>query len=1125
MIAHGTQPHMRTHTSPLFLRLAGPALLGFAGLGSTAQAVISTDLTAYWTFEGNLSDLAGTYPLAASATADDAGFTGASVGFDPGGRFGQAFKSAGADNGKATVALSNDLSGIPTGSVTVSLWFKALSPLTDWSALIAVGEGSAWRIARNGGSNPLKYSYAGGSADITTTATYGPSTAPITTWTHLVAVTEKSVGTRLYINGVLQATNTATPNLTTNGSTVLWIGGNPNSANRTWNGYLDDIGIWKRALTPAEITSIYNAGNESTPKSLGSLLATENLDTDGDGLVDAWEQTYLPAGAYLDNGSVNPAYGANGNPDDDASTNIQEFTRKTLPQVADTDGDGLKDGYETGTNTYLSATQTGTNPLVADTDGDGLLDGVEVPGLPYNPASPLTQPGSNPTLADTDADGVQDGVEAVNNTDPTSNAAIPTPAGLPLADNFNDGIFDTMRWAKNVTMQPTGASVTETGGHIALVGRGHFNTASQFNPDTTGGLYITGKWTPRSDDDFIQIITRSSGLPAGQYGETSTGLEFYLEQTSTNPSIRGRTAEITVGGMTQFGKIRLIKNKTFDFTVIDGGTTWDNYISFRIVQSDDPSNAVIVSSQVASSTLTTNYVSFHNREGTARAADLDDVSITAMPDADSDDLPDPWETAYGLNPAVANTGDSDNDDSLDLDEYLMGTKPMVADTDGDGAKDGLEGPASTAATDPLNPDTDGDMLKDGVETNTNIYVSENDTGTSPLSIDSDTDTLMDGVEVLYGLNPVDPDDGDVKKGLVSYWTFDNTLADVAHGSGVGVSGTADNGSFTNAPDVGFNASGRFGSGILLNGGAGYVTVPKSADTIGGQLTRSVTVSMWVKPTAYVSDFQAYIAHGEGTHWRIARNGGGNLIAFAGGVNDINSTTTVTPPTADWIHIVAVTNEGFHTRLYINGVPESTGGEPNLDINLALASNLFIGANPDAGNRESAGYIDDVAIWARALKPSEVTQIYQAGVANSSFGSLVGIVPTNTYANWIGGYNVGSLTGFEDDFDGDGLENGVENLLGTNPSVVNIGLNTVSSTATVTTFRHSTNPTAASDISARYQWSKDLVSWNNSGVAAGGTTVTFVASPDTPAPGTTSVTATTTGTAAAKLFYRLSAVQN
>jgi hypothetical protein len=49
----------------------------------------------------------------------------------------------------------------------------------------------------------------------------------------------------------------------------------------------------------------------------------------------------------------------------------------TNPLVADTDSDGLDDGVETNTGTFVSATNTGTNPLLSDTDGDTISDGVE----------------------------------------------------------------------------------------------------------------------------------------------------------------------------------------------------------------------------------------------------------------------------------------------------------------------------------------------------------------------------------------------------------------------------------------------------------------------------------------------------------------------------------------------------------------------------------------------------------------------------------------------------------------------------------------------------------------------------------------------------------------------------
>lgn len=97
---------------------------------------------------------------------------------------------------------------------------------------------------------------------------------------------------------------------------------------------------------------------------------------------------------------------------------------------ADSDGDGLYDGDETGVY--------GTNPYVYDTDGDGTGDGTEV----YYGSDPRTAGGSagtagldsdgdglfdtdetqvygtNPYVYDSDGDGVGDGQEVYNGTNP-----------------------------------------------------------------------------------------------------------------------------------------------------------------------------------------------------------------------------------------------------------------------------------------------------------------------------------------------------------------------------------------------------------------------------------------------------------------------------------------------------------------------------------------------------------------------------------------------------------------------------------------------------------------------------------------------------------------------------------
>ena len=64
--------------------------------------------------------------------------------------------------------------------------------------------------------------------------------------------------------------------------------------------------------------------------------------------------------------------------DNDGLSDPDEATAGTDPLDPDTDDDGLLDGVETNTGTFVDANDTGTDPLNPDTDGDGVSDGVEV---------------------------------------------------------------------------------------------------------------------------------------------------------------------------------------------------------------------------------------------------------------------------------------------------------------------------------------------------------------------------------------------------------------------------------------------------------------------------------------------------------------------------------------------------------------------------------------------------------------------------------------------------------------------------------------------------------------------------------------------------------------------------
>jgi hypothetical protein len=137
---------------------------------------------------------------------------------------------------------------------------------------------------------------------------------------------------------------------------------------------------------------------------------------------------------------------------------------------------------------------------------------------------------------------------------------------------------------------------------------------------------------------------------------------------------------------------------------------------------------------------------------------------------------------------------------------------------------------------------------------------------------------------------------------------------------------------------------------------------------------------------------------------------------------------------------------------------------------------------------------------------------------------------NAFADWIAGFPaLGAATGFTDDPDGDGIENGIENYLGSNPSQPGIALTGVSSSAASITFRHTRSNNVAADVTAIYQWSSDLVNWFTSGQTSGEGTVatitpTVITDTDTPANDLIEVTVTVSGGSTARVFARIQGSQ-
>ena len=141
---------------------------------------------------------------------------------------------------------------------------------------------------------------------------------------------------------------------------------------------------------------------------------------------------------------------------------------------------------------------------------------------------------------------------------------------------------------------------------------------------------------------------------------------------------------------------------------------------------------------------------------------------------------------------------------------------------------------------------------------------------------------------------------------------------------------------------------------------------------------------------------------------------------------------------------------------------------------------------------------------------------------ASYSDVIG--QNNSFATWTGGYSLGGLSGFNDDPDGDGNANGIENYFGTHPGIKNQGLIVINGGPGSFTFTHPLNFTPATNVVGSYRWSTDMNSFHDGGQAnAEGTIVSFAQS--APVSGIVTVHATVTGTPAPKLFIAIRASKN
>jgi hypothetical protein len=243
---------------------------------------------------------------------------------------------------------------------------------------------------------------------------------------------------------------------------------------------------------------------------------------------------------------------------------------------------------------------------------------------------------------------------------------------------------------------------------------------------------------------------------------------------------------------------------------------------------------------------------------------------------------------------------------------------------------------------------------------------------------------------------------------IAGWHFDEVTGNAVDYSGNGYNGT------NTITNITYNTNGVYGKGIVYNSNYSRTTISNGLAT--SLSNQNFTLNMWMKPFSQASAFPIPLDIGSQSESRgllvFIPKYGGQLIAELELMNSSGDRVSyaVTSPLIhyDTWNMVTFAYSNPIVSIYINGTLAGSGDFSRLN-NASMTGNtpVVIGDYYYPDIDKYNGSIDELTMWNRQLSSSELQNLFEAGITQSTYTTTQTVYEESTYMQFSG------IVGFAD----------------------------------------------------------------------------------------------------------------